>query len=215
MPLQIYDATVPISELMPVWPGDPRIRIEQVSSIARGDEFNTSRLNLSSHTGTHVDAPYHFVRRGLTVDKLPLDLLMGPAVVAEMDGLEGNTIQVYDLARLQFPKDTTRLLLKTSNSYFWEDRLSEFERDFVHLGSHTAEWIVKRGIRLIGVDYLSVEAFGARQHWVHRTLLAAGVVIIEGLNLSRVPAGRCRVVCLPLKIEGGDGAPARVLVIRD
>jgi arylformamidase len=214
-PLQIFDATVPISELMPVWPGDPRIKIEPVSSIARGDAYNASQLSLSSHTGTHVDAPYHFIQRGLTVDKLPLELLIGPALVAEVDGLEGNTIQVFDLARLQFPRDITRLLLKTSNSYFWEDRLSEFEYNFVHLGPKTAEWIVKRGIKLIGVDYLSIEALGAREHEVHRTLLEAGVVIVEGLNLSRVPAGRCQVMCLPLRIEGCDGAPARVLVIRD
>jgi arylformamidase len=215
MPKQMYDVTVPISELMAMWPGDPRVKIERVSSITKGDGFNTSRLNLSSHTGTHVDAPYHFVQQGLTVDKLPLDVLVGPAFIAEMDGLEGNTIEVFDLARLHFPRDTTRLLLKTSNSYFWEDRLSEFEYQFVHLGPQTAEWLVKRGIQMIGVDYLSVEAFGAYEHQVHQTLLQAGVVIVEGLNLSRVPAGRCHVICLPLKIEGGDGAPARVLVIRE
>jgi arylformamidase len=213
--LQVYDVTVTISELMPVWPGQPRVKIEQVSSIAHGDQSNLSRLHLSCHTGTHLDAPYHFLKGGLTVDKLPLDLLMGPAFVAEVSHLEGNTIQVYDLASMHYPRDTTRLLLKTSNSHFWEDRLSEFERDFVHLAPKTAEWLVKRGVQLIGVDYLSVEAFGAREHRVHRSLLGSGVVIVEGLNLSRVPAGHCQLVCLPLKIEGADAAPARVLVIRD
>ena len=215
MPKQIYDVTVTISELMPVWPGDPRTRIQRVSSIADGDSCNVSRLELSSHTGTHVDAPYHFIQQGLTVDRLPLDLLMGPAFIAEMDGLEGNTIQVFDLARLHFPKDTTRLLLKTTNSYFWEDRLSEFEHGYVHLGPKAAEWLVRRGVQLVGVDYLSVEAFGSEEHRVHHTLLQAGVIIVEGLNLSRVPAGRCELMCLPLKIEGGDGAPARVLVTRE
>jgi arylformamidase len=215
MPLQLYDVTVPISELLPLWPGDPRIEIEQVSSLAKGDTCNALRLTIGSHAGTHVDAPYHFVQRGLTVDKLPLDVLIGSAFLAEVDGLEGNTIEVHDLARLQLAKDTTRLLLKTTNSDLWEDRPSRFERRFVHLDPMTAEWIVQRGIRLLGVDYLSVEAFGDREHRAHRTLLEAGVVIAEGLNLSRVPAGPCQVVCLPLKIEGGDGAPARVLVIRD
>jgi arylformamidase len=213
--LRIYDVTVPISERMPVWPGDPRVKIELVSSIAGGDELNLSQMNLSCHTGTHVDAPYHFTKEGLTVDRLPLDLLMGPAFVAEVDRLEGSAIQVYDLASLHFPRDTTRLLLKTRNSRFWEDRLTEFESDFVYLAPQTAEWFVKRGLRLIGTDYLSVDALGEHDYRAHRTLLGSGVVIVEGLNLSRVPAGPCQLVCLPLKIEGGDGAPARVLVIRD
>jgi arylformamidase len=170
---------------------------------------------MSSHAGTHVDAPYHFDESGLTVDKLPLDLLMGSAFVAEVDRLEGNTIDVYDLASLHFPRDTKRLLLKTSNSCFWEDRSPEFERDYVHLSPKTANWLVKRGVRLLGVDYLSVDAFGSARHQVHQTLLGAGIVIVEGLNLYRVPAGLCQLLCLPLKIEGGDGAPARVLVMRD
>ena len=213
--MRVYDVTVPISDLLPVWPGDPRVEIERLSSIDNGQPANVMRLWMSSHTGTHVDAPYHFVEQGLTVDNLPLELLMGPAFVAEVDGLEGNKIEVIDLASLHFPRSTTRLLLKTSNSYFWEDRLSEFERDYVHLTPQAAEWLVKRGTQLIGVDYLSVEAFGASDYRVHHTLLGAGMVIVEGLNLSRVPIGPCQLVYLPLKIEGGDGAPARVLVIRD
>lgn len=213
--MRIYDVTVPISELMPVWPGRPRVKIEQVSSLAQGDRSNLTQISLGCHTGTHVDAPHHFVEGGITIDKVPPDLLMGPAFVAEVDRLEGNTIEVYDLASLHFPRDSMRLLLKTSNSYFWEDRLSEFERDYVHLAPKTAKWLVKRGIRLLGVDYLSVDAFGTKDYRAHHTLLGAGVVIVEGLNLSRVPGGRCQLMCLPLKIEGGDGAPARVLVVRE
>lgn len=200
---------------MPVWPGHPRVKIEKQARTVNGSRISTSQITFGSHTGTHVDAPYHFVQQGLTVDKLPLDLLMGPAFVAEADGLEGNSIKVYDLASLHFPKDTTRLLIKTTNSYFWEDRLPEFERDYIHLAPKTADWLVKRGIQVLGVDYLSVDAFGTHDYRVHNTLLEAGITIVEGLNLSRVPAGRCQLVCLPLKIEGGDGAPARVLVTRD
>jgi arylformamidase len=213
--LRIFDVTVPISELMPVWPGDPPVRLEQVSSIARGDELNLTEMSLGSHSGTHVDAPYHLVKEGLTVDRLPMDLLIGPAYVAELDRLEGNAIQVYDLASLHLPRDTSRLLLKTGNSFLWEDRLTEFEPGFVYLEPKTAEWLVKRGLRLIGTDYLSADAFAERDLRVHRTLLESGVVIVEGLNLSRVPAGPCQLICLPLKIEGGDGAPARVVLIRD
>ena len=213
--MRIYDVTVPISETMPVWPGDPRVKIEQRSSIAEGDDANVSQLHLSSHTGTHVDAPYHFDRLGLTVDRLDPELLIGPAFIAEADRLEGNTIQVYDLASLHFPKSTTRLLIKTTNSYLWEDRQIEFERNYVHLDRKSADWLVRRGIRLLGVDYLSVEAFQSADNEVHKILLGSGMVIVEGLDLSRVPPGRCQLACLPLKIEGGDGAPARVFVIRD
>lgn len=213
--MRIYDVSVPISEVMPVWPGDPRVRIEKVASLAKGDEANLSYLHLSCHTGTHVDAPYHFDIHGLTVDRLDPELLVGPAFVAEVDRLEGNTIQVYDLASLQLPRSVTRLLIKTTNSYFWEDRQIEFERDYVHLNPQSASWLVRRGIQLVGIDYLSVEAFQTSDHQVHKILLGSGMVIVEGLDLSRVPAGHCQLVCLPLKIEGADGAPARVFVMRD
>lgn len=212
--MRIYDVTIPISERMPVWPGEQGVRIEALTRIERGDQVNASRVNICCHAGTHVDAPYRYMRKGLTADKLPLRLLMGPAFVAEVDGLEGNTIQVYDLAKLHFPAGTKRLLLKTSNSDLWQCGHIDFERDFVHLAPKTAEWLVKRNISLIGMDYLSVEAFGTREPRVHHALLGAGVVILEGLDLSRVPPGPCELVCLPLKIEKGDAAPARVLLIR-
>ncbi len=198
-----------------MWPGDPRVRIEPLSSIAKGDPANVSGLHMTSHTGTHVDAPYHFLRQGLTVDRLPLDVLVGPAFVAEVDGRNARGLEVYDLAKMHFPRDTTRLLIKTTNSHFWEDKITEFERDFVHLLPQTAEWLVRRGIRLVGIDYLSVEAYGSADFRVHQILLGAGVVIVEGLDLSRVPEGPCQLICLPLKVTGCDGAPARVLVIRD
>jgi arylformamidase len=212
--MHIYDVTIPISERMPVWPGEQGVRIEALTRIAKGDPVNTSRVNISSHAGTHVDAPYRYIQKGLTADRLPLKLLMGPAFVAEVDGLESNTIEVYDLAKLHFPPDTKRLLLKTSNSDLWQSGYRDFERDFIHLAPKTAEWLVKRNISLIGMDYLSVEAFGTKEPRVHHALLGAGVVILEGLDLSRVPPGRCELVCLPLKIERSDAAPARVLVIR-
>ncbi|MGD8791022.1 MAG: cyclase family protein [Anaerolineae bacterium] len=204
-----------ISEVMPVWPGDPRVEIEPVARMDKGAGFNTSRLHLSSHTGTHVDAPFHFEQQGVTVDKLPLELLMGPAFVAEVDRLESKAIGVYDLASVPVPKGTARLLIKTENSYYWEDREPEFQRNFIHLNHRAARWLVGGGIKLVGVDYLSVDAFQSKEHRVHHMLLSAGVVIVEGLDLSRVPAGPCQLVCLPLKIKDGDGAPARVLVIRD
>ena len=137
--MHIYDVTIPISERMPVWPGEQGVQIEAMARIAQGDRVNASRVNISSHAGTHVDAPYRYIQKGLTADRLPLRLLMGPAYIAEVDGLEGSTIQVYDLARLHFPADTRRLLLKTSNSELWQSGYTDFERDFIHLAPKTAE----------------------------------------------------------------------------
>ncbi|MDX9832845.1 MAG: cyclase family protein [Anaerolineae bacterium] len=213
--MRIYDVTVPISERMPVWPGDPPVQIERVSELSGGDSFNVSRLHIGSHTGTHVDAPAHFLPQGQTVDRLPLDVLVGPAIVLDMEDVPGKTIQALDLANLHPPRSTRRLLLRTRNSNLWADRQTEFEPEYVHLDPKAASWLVQRGIRLVGLDYLSVEAFQSATHNVHRILLEAGLVVVEGLDLSNVPAGPCQLVCLPLKIEGGDGAPARVLVIRD
>jgi arylformamidase len=213
--MTIYDVSVPISESMPVWPGDPPVQIERVASIARGDELNLSHLSLGSHTGTHVDAPFHFIEQGLTVDRLPPEILVGPAFVASLQELTGTTIEAQDLADRAVPSGISRLLLKTRNSGFWRQRRAGFQADFVHLSSSAARWLVERRIQLVGIDYLSVEALHATEPAVHRILLGAGTVIVEGLDLSQVPPGPCQLVCLPLKIEGGDGAPARVLVIRD
>lgn len=213
--MRIFDVTVPISETTPVQPGESRIKIDKVSQIALGDRDNTSRMHLGTHTGTHVDAPFHAIQQGLTVDKLPLDLLMGPAFIAEVEEVQGSAVDVFDLARLHFPKETTRLLIKTRNSRLWENGFTEFERDYVYLAPQTAQWLVRRGIRLLGWDYLSIDAFGVKDHRAHQTLLGAGVTVVEGLDLSRVPPGPCHLVCMPLKLKDGDGAPARVLVIRN
>lgn len=186
-----------------------------MSDRTSGAPFNVSRLHLGTHTGTHVDAPFHFIQQGLTVDRLPLDILVGPALVLDLEDLPGLTIQPLDLAALHPPRSTTRLLLKTRNSYLWADRQNEFEQKYVHLDTKAAAWLVQRGIRLVGLDYLSVEAFASTTYKVHQTLLEAGLVVVEGLDLSAVPAGPCQLICLPLKIEGGDGAPARVVVTRD
>jgi arylformamidase len=213
--MRIFDVTVPISELTPIQPGESRIQIDKLSRISLGDQENTSRIHVGTHTGTHVDAPFHADERGLTVDKLPLELLMGPAFVAEVEQVQGNAVDAFDLARLHFPKDTTRLLVKTRNSRLWENGFTEFERDYVYLAPQTAHWLVRRGIQLLGWDYLSIDPSGAKDLRAHQTLLGAGVVVVEGLDLSRVQPGPCHLVCLPLKLKDGDGAPARVLVIRN
>jgi arylformamidase len=207
-----YDISLPISPTMPVWPGDPRIRIDRTSSIRNGDGCNISRLEMGTHTLTHVDAPRHMTDRGLPVNRLPLNLLIGPALVVE-PRLEGNLITATDLGELGIRSDE-RLLIKTRNSNLWMGGPYEFESDFVALTKDAAHWLLAKGIKLVGVDYLSVEAFDAQDLEVHHTLLEGGVIILEGLNLSQVPEGRYQLICLPLKVQDGDGAPARVVLMR-
>ena len=209
-----YDVTVPVSEGIPVWPGDPAVHVEWANRIDRGDDLNLSRLQMGSHTGTHVDAPFHFIDGGATVEQVPVELLIGPAYVASLEGLNTVTIHAEELAAMGLPAGIVRLLLKTRNSAFWHERGLAFQRDFTHLGADAARWLVERGIQVIGIDYLSIGAFEHGEE-VHHILLGAGVIAIEGLDLSQVPAGPCQLICLPLKIEGGDGAPARVVVGRD
>ncbi len=205
----LYDLTLPISPSMVTWPGDPPVRVEQRVSIARGDACNVSELSMGSHTGTHLDAPYHFVEGGQRLDALPLDLLMGKAWV--LDCGSRPRVDVDDLT--QVPAGAQRLLLKTANSELWRRGAREFRCEFVTITLEAARWIVGQGVRLLGVDYLSVERPGSKDHRVHHTLLGAGLVVVEGLDLAAIEQGWYNLVCLPLKLAGGDGAPARVVAI--
>jgi arylformamidase len=207
-----YDISLPIAPNMPTWPSDAPIVVEPTSRIGRGDSANVSRLGMSSHTLTHVDPPGHFIDRGLTVDRLPLDVLIGPAIVVEPHP-QKNLITATDLGQLGL-RDVERVLIKTRNSDLWTGGPYEFQSDYVSLSKDAAAWLVSKGIKLVGVDYLSVEAYEAREHSVHHTLLGKGVVVVEGLNLTQVPEGRYQLICLPLKIQNGDGAPARVVLVR-
>ena len=206
-----YDISLPVSVGMPVWPGDPAIRIEQISSV-RLDGLNISRLEMGTHTLTHVDAPRHVKDRGMSVDQLPLDLLIGPALVVEPRH-EGNLITATDLGELGI-RNTERLLIRTRNSELWMGGPYEFESDYVSLTKDAARWLVSRGVKLVGVDYLSIEAADSQELEVHRTLLEKDVVVLEGLNLSQVSEGRYQLICLPLKVQGGDGAPVRAVLVR-
>jgi arylformamidase len=212
----IIDISRPIGPDTPVWPGDPPVVVEPVARVAAGDPADVSRLALGTHTGTHVDPPAHFLPGGATVDALPLDVLIGPAVVADLSGSPG-PIDARRLESLDLPAGTTRLLLKTGAG------AGTGRGMFGALTADGAVWSVERGVRLVGADTLSIEPAtgspGVRcppegQYPVHRILLGAGVVIVEGLDLSAVTAGAYQFVCLPLRIAGGDGAPARAVLIR-
>ncbi len=207
--MKMYDVTVPLQAAMPVYPGDAPFRIRPVAQLRKGDPFNILALSLSSHTGTHVDAPYHFEANGVTIDQMPLEVFYGPSVVRDVG--EADEVTEGTLEALDIPPGTQRLLLKTRNSRLWAD--PSFHEEFVAVTPRGARWLVERGLRLVGVDYLSIEAFGAREFPTHHTLLQAGVAIVEGLDLSQVPPGAYTLLCLPLRLAGGDGAPARAVLI--
>ena len=168
-------------------------------------------MSCSVHTGTHVDAPFHHFADGSGADALPLDSMVGPAVVADLTQVD--QIGANELDALKLPRGTARLLCRTRNSQLWADRQAGFTREFVAVAPDGAQWLVDRNIRLVGVDYLSVERFGADPPDTHRRLLGAGVVILEGLDLRAVKAGPYWLACLPWKLRGADGAPARAILI--
>ncbi len=206
--MTLYDVSVPIRAGMVTYAGEPGPELEFTSRISAGAEVNLSALSLGSHTGTHVDAPHHFLDGRATVDQIPLDALCGPAYVLEYTGQEH--IAAASLEAAGIPGDTPRLLLKTPNGGFWDD--SEFHTDFIALTEDAARWLVERRFCLVGIDYLSIERFRAPGHPVHKLLLGAGIVVVEGLDLRRVRQGRYHMVCAPLNVAGAEGAPARVFL---
>lgn len=206
--MKLYDVTVAIAADLPVWPGDPPIQLERVMSLEQGDLARVTRVSFSTHIGTHIDPPAHFIQDGLTLDQVPLDVFIGPARVIDVANVD--CIQVADLERHNLT-GVERLLFKTRNARFWpEERV--FHEEYVYLTTPAAEWLVARGIRLVGIDYLSIEVFGFEQPTTHWALLGANVVIIEGLDLREVPPGDYELLCLPLKIKDSDGGPARVVL---
>jgi arylformamidase len=207
----IHDVTLTISPGMPVWPGDPPVVLEQVESMDRGGHANVSKLGCSVHTGTHVDAPHHFLNDGRTVEGLDLEILTGPAEVVRIpDPVRLVTGDVLEQAGIR--AGTRRLLLKTSNSKFWQEGSGRFQKEFTAISPDGAEWLIQAGIELVGVDYLSVAPFGQGTP-THRLLLGQGIILVEGLDLSHVEVGVYDLYCLPLKIAGSDGAPARVILV--
>ena len=211
MMTQILDISVPLQSEMPTWPGSAGLILTHTKRLAAGDLSNESRLDCGVHTGTHVDAPWHFLEEGPTVEQLPLEVLIGPAVVAFLPLIEA--ISASDLASLALPKGIKRLLLRTRNSELWAEAVTEFKKDYVALTADAARWVVNQGIRLIGVDYLSVQRYDDSP-LTHQILLKAGVIVVEGLNLIHVESGSYELICLPLNLVGADGAPARAVLRR-
>ncbi len=210
--MRIYDVSVPISAETPIYPGDPRVEISQWAAIARGDAANVSRLNFGAHTATHVDAPSHFIEGASKVDAMPLDALLGRARVVVIPE-DADAITADHLAALNL-EGASRVLFKTRNSAFWSAAAEGFRRDFTYVAPDAARALVQAGVRLVGIDYLSLEKFQSEKFEAHEVLLSSGVVILEGLDLREIEGGDYELICLPLKIAGGsgDGAPARAVL---
>jgi arylformamidase len=206
----IYDVTVPISNSMPVWPGDPSVQLSAKAHLSQ-DKTHTVRLTaieMGSHTGTHVDAPFHMISHGKRLHEFPLDTLSGKAVVFEIGNLK--SIHRADVEQLSWT-GVERVLFKTENSKHWRD--GKFYEDFVYLDPEAAEFIAEKRVRLVGIDYLSIDKFRSESHPTHFALLRKDIVILEGLDLSGVPPGEYTLVALPLNLQHADGAPTRAILI--
>jgi arylformamidase len=206
---RIYDISVPIRSGGIVYPGNPEIDITLQQAVAKGAGANVSAIRFGSHTGTHADASRHFFDDGQPVDQIPLDRLIGPALLVsfpdEVRAVGAAELKAHDL------KGSKRILLRTRNSALLSQK--QFAPDYTYLAPDGAEYLVDKGVELVGIDYLSIEQFHSGHHRTHRTLLGKSVVILEGLDLSVPPPGEYQLICLPLRIEGGDGAPARAVLI--
>jgi arylformamidase len=206
----IYDVSVPLRNGMPVWPSDPPIKLTANSHLSK-DKTHTIRvtsIEMGSHTGTHVDAPAHFVEGGKTLSEIPLEWFAGPATVVEIPGVR--SIGLDNLKNLDWA-GVERVLFKTDNSSHWNDPV--FFEDFVYLEPEAGEFLVSKGIRLVGIDYLSIDKFRSKEHPTHFALLPHDVVLIEGLDLSKIAPGTYHMVALPMNLQNADGAPTRVILM--
>jgi arylformamidase len=201
--MPLIDVSVPIRAAMPIWPGNAGVDLELTDSIAGGDVANVTAVRLGAHTGTHVDAPRHFLADGSTAEEIDPEILVGEAIVADLTGAE--RLDASAIEGLALADDVTRLLLKTSNSALWAD--DAFRSDHLRLDASGAQAVLDLGIALVGIDYLSIGDEDA-----HRLLLGAGVVPLEGLDLRGVEPGRYTLICTALHLVGADGAPARALL---
>ncbi|MCK4387842.1 MAG: cyclase family protein [Dehalococcoidia bacterium] len=202
------DISIPLRDAMVHWPSDPPVSIKRVKNIEQGDTVNLSLISMGAHSGTHIDAPIHFLKQGQGVDNIPIDTLVGRARVIEIRDPE--SIKPEELVGHRIRRGE-RILFKTRNSsHVWQK--DEFVEDFVFVADAAADLLVDSGVRLIGVDYLSVGSFKHGGSYAHKTLLSGGIWTIEGLNLSKLTPGKYDLICLPLRIVAGDGAPARAIL---
>ena len=209
--MKIHDISLLLSDEMVTWPGDESIKITSTSSIDFGGVCNVSSIKMSVHSGTHIDAPFHFIKNGKYTDSVDLNSMMGVCLMVDLENIEGYLIEVKHIYEYDFSK-YNRVLFKTKNSNLWHNSDYKFCTDFISLSSDAALYLVKEGVNLVGIDYLSIESFHSKSYSVHKTLLENEVVILEGIDLSKINAGTYDLVCLPIKLSECDGAPARAIL---
>jgi len=205
------DVSLSVHPEMLTWPSDPGVEVLPASRISEGKAANVSALHFGSHTGTHVDPPLHFIAGGTPIDQIPPEVFIGPAVVVDLLHV-ARDIGAAELDALGLADDVERILFKTTNSELWREASPSFPESYVALTADGADWMVAHGIRLVGIDFLSIEHRGTPGHPTHNKLLGAGIVIVEGLNLGDVDPGNYYFTCLPLRLKDGDGGPSRALL---
>ena len=210
--MQIFDITLSISPEIPTWPGDMKVKLGRVKKIEEGASNNLSQMELGVHTGTHVDAPFHFVQSGIKIDELPLEVLLGPVQVVQM-GDDVDLITADTLKNVKIDPRIPRILFKTRNTHYWEKKEKEFQAGFVAIAQDAAAELVAMGMKLVGIDYLSVGPF-TNSKPTHDTLLGAGMALLEGADLSKVEPGLYELYCLPMKLKATEGAPARAILVK-
>ncbi len=207
--MKIYDVSVGIDSDIPTWPGDPLIDINRIMKIEEGADSNVSQIIFTTHSGTHIDTPYHFFEDGETLENIPINRFIGRVYVMYLPDVDQISAEL--LRKTGLPKRAKRILFKTRNSKLWKKYGKKFEKDYVGLSRDAAQYLIDKDIDLVGIDYLSIATYNDPVS-VHKLLLRSGVIIIEGLDLSAVHQGHYNILCLPLKINRGDGAPARVVL---
>lgn len=208
--MRVFDISVPLTAGLATWEDEEGPVLETLCDLASGDRFTLTCFSMGSHAGTHVDAPAHYIAGDAGVESLPLEALVGPALVVEHRG--ATHVTARDLATLGVDGSHSRVLIKTANGRLWED--TRFHTDFIALTADAARYVVERGLQLIGIDYLSIAPYDDPDE-VHQVLLGAGLVALEGVDLREVPVGEYFLVCAPLRLVGAEGAPARVFLIAD
>jgi len=213
--MEAYDISLPITESLPVWPGDPAVAVRRISKIENGNASNVSQIRMSVHTGTHIDAPKHFFNQGKAIDQLALDKLIGETLVMALDE-DVSTISAEVL--LNHPQSklldhASKVLFKTKNASFWRTHQEKFQEDYVGIDTSGAEYLAELDLDLIGVDYLSVAAYHDTER-PHQILLQKEIILLEGIDLSKVPEGIYSLYCLPILIAGCEGAPARAILVK-
>lgn len=209
--MKIYDVSIPIENSMLVWPGDPQVSIQTTATVEK-DGVGDSHLSFGSHTGTHVDAPKHFVANATGIDQIPLEKLVGECFVVDLTEITHKEILVSDFSQIPLTSGS-RILFKTGNYKYLYGNV--FPDSYISLSLQAAEYLVTKGVYLVGIDFLGIEKRKNPGHPVHTTLLKAGIVNVEGLDLSKVPEGKYKLICLPIKLKDADGSPARVILVKE